>query len=181
MPNGGSNYAITASNIVNTNFVASTIVFSIATILSPPTTMPQGTFLLNSLYNNSLMSTCTGIPVVSTAGSITIGSYSSSNITVNAAGVGTLTFTINVNLAMNDVIIVQFPSTMSLSNLTSVNINGQAASTPLSISSQNITLTLTGSTIFAGSTITLEFTNIINPPNELTTSAFQVVTYRDKY
>lgn len=181
MVNGGTSYAITASNLVNTNFIASTVVFSMSTILSPPTTMPQGSFMITSYNNNALMSTCTGIPVVSTTGSISLGAYSTSKMTVNAAGVGTLTFVVNINLDKNDVFIVTFPPTISLASLTSVYINGLSAATPLSISSQNITLTLTGSIIYAGSTITVDFTNIINPPNELTTSAFQIVTYRNGY
>jgi hypothetical protein len=178
---GGTRYTISASNIVSSNFSSSTIVFSIATILSPPTTLPQGSFIILSSNNNALMSTCTGIPVVSTVGAINVGSYSTNKITVNAVGMGTLTFVINSNLDQGDIFTVTFPSTMSLTSLTSVYINGNIVTSALSISGQTITLTLTGTIIYAGSTITVDFANIINPPNELTTSAFQITTYRNGY
>ncbi len=94
---------------------------------------------------------------------------------------GTLTFVINSNLDKGDIFTVTFPPTINLTSLASVRINANLVTTPLNISGQIITLTLSGSIIYAGSTITVDFSNIINPPNELTTSAFQITTYRNGY
>lgn len=76
-----------------------------------------------------------------TVGFITSGSYSNTNMLVNGIGVGTLSFVINSNINKNDQFFITFPSTMSLSSLTSVYIynGGNITSAPI-IRNQTVTL-----------------------------------------
>jgi hypothetical protein len=176
----GGKYQITISNIVNSTLNSTSISFSIASILTPPTTEPQDSFTITSFYNGSSMSVCYGAYITTTtAGSISVGSYSSSVITVNAAGVGTLNFVVHSDIIASDTIAITFPVEMSLANLTSVYINnGGNTSTP-TITNQS--MTLTAAIANAGNTISIQFTNIINPPSEATTHPFQITTYRNGY
>ena len=99
-----------------------------------------------------------------TVGSITSGSYSTTNMLVNGIGVGTLNFVINSKINQNDVFVITFPSTMSISGLTSVYIyNGGNITSPPSISGQNVTLN--NVTAVSGDTISMQFTSIKNPPS----------------
>lgn len=136
-----------------------------ATTLSPPTTQPQGSFDITSYINNIAMTKCSAVKVSSTtAGSITTGTYSTTNIIVNSAGVGTVSFGINSNIIPTDTFSVTFPSTMSLASLTSAYIvNGGVSFSPPTISNQ--TVSLSGARGYIGDTISVLFTNIINPPS----------------
>jgi hypothetical protein len=111
------------------------------------------------------MTKCTGVSISSTtAGALTGGSFSTSSITVNAIGVGTLTFGIKSDIIETDSFAITFPSTIGLGNLNSVYINNGGSTSSPTISGQS--LTLTNAKAYKGDTISITFTNVVIPPSE---------------
>lgn len=110
------------------------------------------------------MSQCSSIKISSTtAGAFASGSFSSSSITVNSVGDGTLTFSISSNIVPTDTFVVVFPSTIGLTSLSRVYINNGGGTNSTSANNQSITLT--GATAFAGDVFSILFTGITNPPS----------------
>jgi hypothetical protein len=150
------------------------------TILSPPTIMPQNSFTLTSFLNDYMMSDCSGIAVTASVGLISVGSFTTFSNIVNAVSVGTLSFTIGSNIVNNDTIIITFPPTILLTSLTSVFISNGGTNNPSpSVSEQ--TVTIIGAIAYQGDTMSISFTNVKNPPSEITTSAFVFRFTRDGY
>jgi len=142
--------------------------------------MPQNSFTLTSYLNDYMMSDCTGITVTASAGSISVGSFTTVSNIVNAVSVGTLSFSINSNIVTTDTIVVTFPSTILLTSLTSIYISkgGATISSPI-ISGQ--TVTITGAKAYQAETLSISFTNVKNPPSETQTSAFVFKYSRNGY
>ena len=150
------------------------------TALSPPTTMPQNSFTMTSYLNDYMMSDCTGIAVTASAGSISVGSFTTFSNIVNAVSVGTLSFTINSNIVTTDTIIITFPTTILLTSLTSIFISNGGTTIP-SPSRSGQTVTMTGAKAYQGDTLSISFTNVKNPPSEITTAAFVFRYMRNGY
>jgi hypothetical protein len=171
---------VSASSVVSSSYTATTVSFKMGTILSPPTTMPQNRFTLTSFLNDYMMSDCSGMTVTASVGSVSVGSFTTFSNIVNAVSVGTLSFTIGSNIVTTDTIIVTFPSTILLTSLTSVFISNGGANIPSpSVSGQ--TVTVTGAIAYQGETMSISFTNVKNPPSEITASAFVFRYTRNGY
>ena len=141
------------------------------TVLSPPTVKPQNSFTMTSYLNDHVMSDCTGITVTASVGALSVGSFTTFSNIVNAVSVGTLSFTVNSNIVITDTIIVTFPATILLTSLTSIFISNGGTNIP-SPNKSGQTVTILGATVFQGGTLSISFTNVKNPPSEITTSAF---------
>lgn len=176
----GENYIVSANTVVSTSKTATTVSFKMGTILSPPTTMPQNSFTMTSYLNDYMMSECTGITVTANAGTLSVGSFTTFSNIVNAVSIGTLSFTIKSNIVTTDIIIVTFPPTILLTSLNSIFISNGGTTIP-SPSKTMQTITMTGATAFQGDTLSISFTNVKNPPSEITTDAFIFRYMRNGY
>ena len=97
------------SNIVSNNLAETSVIFSFGSIITPPTTMPQGSIKIYASTNNSAMSSCI-VPVTGIIpASLSNVQFVPISTIINSVSSATLRFTINTNLVSSDVITIIFP------------------------------------------------------------------------
>jgi hypothetical protein len=174
---GTSTFTGSISSLVSTNLTATAVTFQFGPVVTPPTTKTQGSFLVIAKTGGKTMSQCTVSASGMTAGTLTAPLLTPVTRTVNSVTDLSVQFTVNANIVATDTITVTFPSEISLSSfyqvylpstsftVTSPTVNGQA-------------ITVSGGVAASNSSLTLTFMQIVNPPSELATSAFQISTAR---
>ena len=115
-----------------------------------------------------------------TPNSISNPSFVPENREINAVSKGYLEFNVNSLVDTSDQIVIDFPASISVSTLEEILIvNGFITDSNPIISGQ--TVTTSGLSAVSSSTVTLEFTNITNPPSETTTESFGIKIMRNNY
>lgn len=173
---GTSTYSGTVSSIVSSNLASTAVTFSFGSVLTPPTTKAQGSFLIIAKEGSKTMSQCTASVNGMTPGSLTSGALSAVTTIVNTATDLSVSFVVNVNVVSSDVVQVTFPSGIPTATISQVYLPALGTFVAPTISGQVVNVT--GAVCASGATLTLTFGQITNPSSELATGTFGAKTFR---
>lgn len=181
---------VTFSNVVTTTLSpGSTISFSIANFIAPPTNQPADSIVLTTYTGSSAIDTCNAYvgglqPLTIPSTQFIITEVNNAPMVVNQQY--TIKFdiiTLSI-ISLADAVVITFPAGTSISNFGSATLGGTISFNQASSSyyGQVLTLYLAGGPGILGSgEIFITVSNFVAPPNTLTTNNFQLQIVSNNY